>query len=61
MKNNTTNDLAMDLITATLDESFVDANDKLHSLIAIKAKSALDDMKESIASDLMDVVKKKVK
>lgn len=58
MKTNT-HDLALELIQSTLDESFIDANDKLHNLMAIKAKESLDDLKESVASKLMDTIKNK--
>lgn len=54
MKMNTqTHDIALELIQSTLDESFVDANNSLHQLMAIKAQEKLNEMREDIASNLI--------
>lgn len=54
-----THDIALELIQSTLDESFVDANNSLHQLMAIRAQEKLNEMREEIASNLIDTIKKK--
>lgn len=49
-----THDTALELINSTLTESFVDANNSLHTLMAIKVKERLDEMRETIATSLYE-------
>lgn len=51
--NINTHDLTLELIQSTLDESFVDANQSFHTLMATKVKNQLDEKRQEIASDLI--------
>ena len=55
--HNQTHDISLELIQSTLDESFVDASDRLHTLISIKVKEQIDQLRESVAESMY---KKKV-
>ena len=57
MSKETQHDLSMGLIQDVLDESFVDAADKLHTLLSTEVTKQLNELKESVAAELYQVKK----
>ena len=50
MKN--TKEITLEMIQATLDESFVDAHERINTLFSVKVKEELDSQREQIATNL---------
>lgn len=56
MKNK--KEITLELVQATLDESFIDAADSIHKLFSISVKDHLETMREDIATAMFPSTQK---